>query len=294
VEVHADDQGGQALAVPAGWQPGVEYAIPTRVRALIGAQVAHLDPPAQQVLTAGALLGDGFTIEQICQAVEVSERAAAGVLDRLVRAGLLEEGEPGCYTLTYTLLRAVVRAQVGPVWRQAIGRQMEVQRVGPRALSQAIDNRGASFPDQRARVGLRLLSSGPVPSYAHAARASGSEPAALGESTRAHQENGAAVAVMRFAPPDLGRREAHANATRVHGRRDRPRHLAACHSRQRHAPAGLASRHAAQAGGRTREPPPERWGRLQAHRQPAAVRRPLELGLTPDIDDVAQHGLRGA
>jgi hypothetical protein len=199
VELHADDHGGQALEVPAGWQAGAEYAIPERVRAQIGAQMAHLDSPARQVLMAGALLDHSFTIERIYQIVEISERAAAGVLDRLVRAGLLEESEPGYYTLAYTLLRAVLRAQAGPAWRQAIGRQMEEPRGGPHALPQAIDDRGASFPGQGVRRALRLVAPDPGPAYAHAARASGSDPAALGESIRARQRSSAAVAPMRSA-----------------------------------------------------------------------------------------------
>jgi DNA-binding SARP family transcriptional activator len=263
VELHADDHGGPALDVPANWQPE-EDAIPARIRALIGAQVAYLDSPAQQVLTAGALLGDGFMVEQICRAVEISERAAADALDRLVRAGLVEEGEPGCYTLTYALLRVVVRAQAGSACRQAIGRQMEARHGGPHALSQASDDRGASFPDQGARAGLRLLPSGPGPGYAHVARVAGSETAASGESTSACQKKGPVVAAMRVVCPDLGRHDADADATPVYGRHDRPRHLAACHALRPHAPVGLVSCPATQAGGRIRESPPGHWGRPQA------------------------------
>jgi predicted ATPase len=153
--LRADDRARYALDVPANWHApaGTVGMMTVQLREVLGARLAQLDPLARQVLLVGALLGDSFTLEQVCQAAEVSEQAAVGALDLLARACLLEEdGTPGCYTLAYDMLRTVVRAQAGAARRQVMSRRMEAERVAAHTLSRPIARQG--YPRHRHGGGL--------------------------------------------------------------------------------------------------------------------------------------------
>ena len=174
--LRADARAGYALDVPVGWQPpaGTPCLLPAQVREALGARLVPLDPLARQVLLGGALRGDRFTLAQICQAAAVSERAAAGALDVLVRAGLVEEDStPGCYTLAYAMLRTVVCAQAGPAWRQVMSWRLEAERGAAPTLSRPIARQG--YPRHRHGGGLRGQASVPrckVPNPVNLPRAS--------------------------------------------------------------------------------------------------------------------------
>jgi DNA-binding SARP family transcriptional activator len=160
--LRADDHAGYVLDVPAGWHApdGTEGTMTAQLREVLGARLAQLDPLARQVLLAGALLGDTFTLEQVCQAAEVSEQAAAEALDLLVRSCLVQEdGRLGCYTLAYAMLRTVVRAQAGPARRQVMSRRMEAVRVAAYAPSRPIARQ--EYPRHRHGGGLRGQASVP-------------------------------------------------------------------------------------------------------------------------------------
>jgi DNA-binding SARP family transcriptional activator len=130
----------QLCPVPrSGWALDVKGALqavctqrgdllPEGVRALVTAQVAHLEETAATLLAVGAVLGESFSAERLLQVAAVEERSGEDALDQLVRGKLLREvPETGEYSVGHTLVREVLYAELGMARRRRLHRRaMEV------------------------------------------------------------------------------------------------------------------------------------------------------------------------
>jgi DNA-binding SARP family transcriptional activator len=104
---------------PVPYEPGrLSDIVPGRLREIARGQLARLEPPARELLMAGATLGSRFTFDHLCGVAGVAEPAALDALDTLLGACLLhEEEETGWYGFCYDALRATVYAQAGAARR---------------------------------------------------------------------------------------------------------------------------------------------------------------------------------
>jgi hypothetical protein len=144
---------------PVLYEPGrLSDVVPGRLRKIVGGQLARLEPPARELLMAGAALGNRFTFDQLCGVAGVAESVAPDALDTLLRAGLLyEEQETGCYGFCYDALRAAVCAEAGAARRWLFQK---------RALTLSGTEQTMPMPAQQALAG-----------HAHEDRASRNSPA---------------------------------------------------------------------------------------------------------------------
>jgi DNA-binding SARP family transcriptional activator len=104
---------------PVLFEPGrLSDVVPERLREIVRGQLARLEPPARELLMAGAALGNRFTFADLCGVAGVPEAVALNALDTLLRACLLhEERDAGWYGFCYDALRAAVYAQAGAARR---------------------------------------------------------------------------------------------------------------------------------------------------------------------------------
>jgi tetratricopeptide (TPR) repeat protein len=118
--------------------PGVESLsrfVPGTVHELIRSQVGGLSPPAQEVLTAAAVLGSEATFERLCQIADLNERAGLMALDELQARRLVVErvGDsmrggtppvgPSTFGFPHDLVREVVYTEAGDTRRRIFHRR---------------------------------------------------------------------------------------------------------------------------------------------------------------------------
>jgi tetratricopeptide (TPR) repeat protein len=120
-----------------GLEPTVEMAatlvqkqsrrelLPPSVRAMILARLARLQPPARQLVMAGAVLGNQATASLLWQLAEVGMQAGIEALEEAVGSGILREeetgvGRPGRYRFSHDLIRDVVYTELGAARRQIL------------------------------------------------------------------------------------------------------------------------------------------------------------------------------
>lgn len=125
---HDGDQ--WALEIHPGLERRVDLRdfLPPGVQQVIRARLERLTPNARAFLSAGAVLGEAFTFEQLCQVAGISENDALSAIDELVRAHLLREvtgpDRPAAiYYFTHDKIRDVVHADASDARRQVFHRR---------------------------------------------------------------------------------------------------------------------------------------------------------------------------
>jgi DNA-binding SARP family transcriptional activator len=100
------------------------------VRAVIHERLARLVPAARDLLTAGAVLGQAFTFDQLCRVAGLDEGVALMATDEVLRVHLVREattgdGRPtaGAYVFTHDKIRDVVYAEAGDARRLVFHRR---------------------------------------------------------------------------------------------------------------------------------------------------------------------------
>jgi predicted ATPase/DNA-binding SARP family transcriptional activator len=96
--------------------------LPSSVRAMIQARLAHLSPAARQLVAAGAVLGNQATAQRLWQVADVGVQAGVEALEEAVGSGMLraEEAETawlGSYRFAHDLVREVVYTDLGEARR---------------------------------------------------------------------------------------------------------------------------------------------------------------------------------
>jgi DNA-binding SARP family transcriptional activator len=96
--------------------------LPSSVRAMIQARLAHLSPAARQLVAAGAVLGNQATAQRLWQVADVGVQAGVEALEEAVGSGMLRaEGAEtawlGSYRFAHDLVREVVYTELGEARR---------------------------------------------------------------------------------------------------------------------------------------------------------------------------------
>ena len=99
--------------------------LPAEVRELIERRLARLSSPARNLLAAGAVLGQDFTFEELCQVAQLAPQNGLAALDEALQGLLLREsshrreGSSGvCYHFAHDIIRQVVYAAAGDARRR--------------------------------------------------------------------------------------------------------------------------------------------------------------------------------
>lgn len=95
-------------------------SLPRSLLALIEHRLRQLSPAARQVGLAAAVLGRETELEILREVTELSEEAAAGAVDELVRRQVLEPADPESVRFAHDKLREVTRAQALPEHLRAL------------------------------------------------------------------------------------------------------------------------------------------------------------------------------
>ena len=99
--------------------------VPESVREAIGAQLSRLSPPASELLAAGAVLGSGFTFEELLGVVSLPEDKALSALDEVLASRLLREtdAQSDVYAFTHEKVRDVAYTEAGAARRRVFHRR---------------------------------------------------------------------------------------------------------------------------------------------------------------------------
>ncbi len=121
----ADGAWAVGLAPGARDTEALRGLVPESVREAIGAQLSRLSPPASELLAAGAVLGSGFTFEELLGVVDLPEDEALSALDEVLMGRLLREAdaENGVYAFTHEKVRDVAYTEAGAARRRVFHRR---------------------------------------------------------------------------------------------------------------------------------------------------------------------------
>ncbi len=101
--------------------------LPASVRNVISARLTQLTPAALALLTAGAVLGHGFSFELLCQVAGIGENEGLQALDEVVLHNLLQEGIEGegssIYYISHDKVRTVIYTEAGDARRRILHRR---------------------------------------------------------------------------------------------------------------------------------------------------------------------------
>lgn len=103
--------------------------LPPGMRDVIRARLERLAHPARELLAAAAILGQGFTFDQLCRVAGLREDEALPATDAVVRAHLLREaaavgeGVAGTYAFTHDKIRDVAYAEAGDARQRVFHRR---------------------------------------------------------------------------------------------------------------------------------------------------------------------------
>src|SRR5215216_5630837 len=114
-----------ALAPEARDTDALKSLVPESVREAISAQLSRLSPPASELLAAGAVLGSGFTFEQLIGVVGLPEDEALSALDEVLASRLLREADAqdDVYAFSHEKVRDVAYTEAGAARRRVFHRR---------------------------------------------------------------------------------------------------------------------------------------------------------------------------
>src|SRR6266699_2409463 len=151
------DDAGTVLIAPDRFlhQERAESILPSRVRDLIHGRLVRLSRAAFTLCMAGAVLGNGFTFDQLCRVAEIDENQALSALDELLTRGLLQEMDGRCF-FAHDRIRGGVYAEAGEIRRRVLHRRaletLQAASASPAEL--AHHARASGLPDVAARLSL--------------------------------------------------------------------------------------------------------------------------------------------
>ena len=130
------------------WQAELDRELPGTVRELIQSRLVQLTPLAQSCCSAGAVLGDGFTLATLGQVADISEREALAAGEELLRRGLWREqiADDAAADLTYFFTHDYIREVA--YLQLSLSRRRYLHRVALEALA------GQAVPGQLAHHAL--------------------------------------------------------------------------------------------------------------------------------------------
>jgi len=158
--------------------------LPPGIIDVIHARLAHLGRHARDLLVAGAVLGQGFTFEQMCRVTGLSEDDALPATDEVLRADLLHERErdglrasAGAYQFAHDKIREVVYAEAGDARRrifhrralEALNASAPAAQLARHALAAGLEDSAIRFSLAAGDAAMRLLAGRDA--LAHYARA---------------------------------------------------------------------------------------------------------------------------
>jgi DNA-binding SARP family transcriptional activator/tetratricopeptide (TPR) repeat protein len=201
-----------ALRAPDGEPASLRGFLPPGVREVVGARLARLTADTRALLSAGAVLGQGFAFEQLCRVADVPENVGLSALDAALRAHLLREshadGQPGAYGFSHDKIRDAVYAEAGDARRRVFHRRaLETLRDGTpaaelarHALAAGLDERAARFSIEAGDDAMRLLAARDALAHYEQALAIGPRQGWAAVATEARARRGRAFAsVARWA-----------------------------------------------------------------------------------------------
>ncbi|MDQ3966206.1 MAG: tetratricopeptide repeat protein [Actinomycetota bacterium] len=99
--------------------------LPESVREAIGVQLSRLSSAASGLLAAGAVLGSGFTFEQLLRVADLSEGEGLSALDETLASRLVREADPpnDSYAFSHDKVRDVVYTEAGAARRRVFHRR---------------------------------------------------------------------------------------------------------------------------------------------------------------------------
>src|SRR5215204_914193 len=114
-----------ALAPEARDTDALKGLVPESVREAIDAQLSRLSPPALAILAAGAVLGSGFTFEQLIGVVGLPEDEALSALDEVLASRLIREADAqdDVYAFSHEKVRDVAYTEAGAARRRVFHRR---------------------------------------------------------------------------------------------------------------------------------------------------------------------------
>jgi DNA-binding SARP family transcriptional activator/tetratricopeptide (TPR) repeat protein len=115
-----------ALTSEARDTDALKGLVPESVREAIGAQLSRLSHPASELLAAGAVLGAGFTFEQLIGVVPLPEDEALSALDEVLASRLIREDgaqNDDIYTFSHDKVRDVAYTEAGAARRRVFHRR---------------------------------------------------------------------------------------------------------------------------------------------------------------------------
>jgi len=126
VRLGADAGWVVALAPEARDTDALRGLVPESVREAIGAQLSRLSPPASELLVAGAVLGSGFTFEQLIRIAALPEDEGLSALDEVLASRLIREAGPPndeTYAFSHEKVRDVAYTEAGAARRRVFHRR---------------------------------------------------------------------------------------------------------------------------------------------------------------------------
>lgn len=113
----------------ADWRDAIAAAgLPEGVGDVIGQRIARLSDPAREVVTAGAIVGERFRLEEAAALTELEGSDLVDALDEMLDARLIREepGSPGRYAFPHALVREAALARLSATRRSYLhGRAAE-------------------------------------------------------------------------------------------------------------------------------------------------------------------------
>ena len=191
-------QQGRAPTEPGGLQEAQVVHIPPTIQAVITARLAKLSSEARELATVAAVIGRAFSFEVLAEVSKRTEDELLEALDELWQRHILLEAQGEGYDFSHAKLREVAYAELRPPRRRLLHRRIAeaLERVYANNLD-AVSGQIASHYEQ-AGIGERA-----IPFYQRAAEGA--------ERVYAHAEALAAyrraVALLEAAPAREAQRE---------------------------------------------------------------------------------------
>jgi predicted ATPase len=128
--VRADRRWGIELSARWPDAPGLSSMLPPRVRDVIHGRLSHLAPATRELLSAGSVLGQGFTFEQLCRVAGLNEHEALTATVEVLQVNVVREAgigdgrtQAGGYVFAHDKIRDVVYAESGEARRRVFHRR---------------------------------------------------------------------------------------------------------------------------------------------------------------------------
>ncbi len=151
------DEAGTVITTPDLFrhQETAQSPLPSSVRDFIHARLTRLSQSALTLCMAAAVLGDGFTFDQLCRVADLNDNQTLSALDEVVTRGLLQETGGRCF-FAHDSIREGAYAEAGEIRRRVLHRRaletLQAASASPAEL--AHHALAAGLPDTAARLSI--------------------------------------------------------------------------------------------------------------------------------------------